>query len=164
MRASAFFLGAIHRHVGGAKQRFRISPVTRTYGDPDAGTDIDASIANADWAFDSTNDPICEKGRSGDRLIIQIDAVHDQGELVASQARHRVATPDDFADPGRDLAQDIIACLMTVDIVDRLETVQVEAQNRELRAATIGLQSRGFEHFGKDSSVGQAGEGVVPGK
>ena len=67
------------------------------------------------------------------------EVAEQQGELVAAEARHGVAGPDDLAQPLRDLDQQHVAPGVAEALVDGLEAIDVEEQHREpvVFAATL---------------------------
>ena len=59
------------------------------------------------------------------------------GELVPAEAGERVPAADHFAEPQRDLAQQLVAVGVPKRVVDLLEAVEVDEQDRDLRVAAL---------------------------
>ena len=68
-----------------------------------------------------------------------LDAVLQDGELIAAEARDEVLRPDRLAQPIRDALEEFVADQMSERIVDALEFVDVDVEDRELGA--LGLSS-----------------------
>ena len=66
----------------------------------------------------------------------------DQRELVAAQAREVVDLADRLAARVRDGAQDGVADRVAVDVVDRLEAVEVEQHERDVAARDLRRPAR----------------------
>ena len=62
-------------------------------------------------------------------------AVHDDGELVAADARHDVAGPDAAAQPLGEHEQQLVAGGVAAAVVDGLEVVEVDEQQAHRAAA-----------------------------
>ena len=84
-------------------------------------------------------------------------AEHD--ELVSAQARQQLVLAEAARDPGADLAQQLVARLVTQGVVDLLEAVQVEHEHRDVLAAG----QAGVQADEEATPVQQAGELVGAG-
>ncbi len=83
-----------------------------------------------------------------------------QHELVAALAADGVVLAHPRAQPTRDLLQHAVANRMAEGVVDRLEPVEVEVQQRALVAA-VDLRQRLRQAVLEQQAVGQAGQWVV---
>ncbi len=82
-------------------------------------------------ARDLVDQALCEAAR-----LLRTHARQQHGELVASQARdRRRVARDDVTDAAGDLTQQRIAHGVSERVVDRLEAVEIEAEDR--RAFTV---------------------------
>ena len=113
----------------------------------------------------------------GDRLPQRFgDAVRDPGrrfnaghvfqqdrELVAAQARQRVAFPQAAGQPLRRGHQQGVAGLVAQAVVDDLKVVQVYEQDGDGRVAPPGPLERVFQAVPEEGAVGQARQGIVEG-
>ena len=84
---------------------------------------------------------------------------HDR-ELVAADARHRVAVRTVGLQPHRDLLQQLVAAGVAERVVDRLEAVEVDEQHRQRHLAALCLHDHLREAVGEQRAVGQPGERV----
>ena len=92
-------------------------------------------------------------------------ALLDDGEFVAAEPRHQLVAARHRAQPLRDLDQQLVAGGMAVNVVDRLEAVEVDAQHRErLVHARPPCSTLAGEMIGEDRAVGQAGQRIVIGE
>ena len=98
-------------------------------------------------------------------VLGMVQSLAQHHELVATEAGHRVAGAHDRTDPVGDGDQDLVAQLVTHRVVDRLEVVQVDEQQRDRVPAAEAAQSvqRTLDPLEQQRPVGQAGERVVSG-
>src|SRR5581483_4958396 len=82
---------------------------------------------------------------------------HDN-ELVASDPGSEIAGAQPLLNRSGDGLQGSIATLVSVGVVDRLEVVQVEQQERERFAVAVGSGDLPLELAAKVPSVGKASE------
>src|SRR5207253_2711600 len=98
---------------------------------------------------------------ASDRRVRQ--SRRDDCELVAAEPRHHLIFVKQVGDAVRNRLQERIASRMTEEIVDLLEAVKVEAEDRQTLA---GGQCRGYlkiELLVEARAVRQPGQGVVMG-
>ena len=156
-RAARFLLGAEQRRAGVGEQRGAVGAVVRE--DRHAGGDTGADRAAVDLEF--LGDGIADLLRQRETCL-RLFAIDDQAELVAGQARHHAAARG-VLEPLGHLDQKLVAVRVTEDVVDLLEAVEVDAQNRELLAGAFA----GLDHLGQrleeSGTVRQVGEAVVIG-
>ena len=88
---------------------------------------------------------------------------HD-GELVAADARYRVAVAHRLLQPQRHLLQQLVAAGVAQGVVDRLEAVEVDEQRRERHIAALGLHDDLRKVVGEQRAVGQPGQRVELGE
>ena len=86
---------------------------------------------------------------------------HEDAELVAAEARHRVAATQDRLQPPRELDQEQIAVAVAQGVVDLLEVVEIHEQDCELRSVLIGHADGVLDLLPEAGAVGQAREAVV---
>ncbi|MNQ64029.1 hypothetical protein D3C85_784330 [compost metagenome] len=109
-----------------------------------------------DRAGDGVDQPVGHVGRVGG---FKHFAQHD--EFVAAQAGDRVLRAQGLADALGQVDQQGVARVVSVGIVDRLETVQVEKQHREVTPAAAGAFDGLLQPVFQQDAVGQFGQGVV---
>ena len=69
-------------------------------------------------------------------------AGEQHGELVAAEAGQRVAAAHRVAQPRRDLDEQLVAVVVAERVVDLLEAVEVDQQQRRRAAVARGARSR----------------------
>ncbi len=67
--------------------------------------------------------------------LVRVGDRQQGGELVAADPEQRVAAAQGAAERGGDRAEDLVAVLMAVGVVDALEAVEIDDHDRGLRAA-----------------------------
>ena len=92
------------------------------------------------------------------RAVLEQDA-----ELVAAQARQRVALAQMALQHAADLAQHLVARLVATGVIDELELVHVHIQQRSLAPHGAGLGQQGFQAVLELAPIDQAGERIVAG-
>ncbi len=88
-------------------------------------------------------------------------ALDDHGEFVAAEAGDQAAVGDDVRDPCCDLPQQGVAGAVSEGVVDRLETLDVENQERHLFIDDPGTGDVAGEPPMEEDTVGQTGEHVA---
>src|SRR5215468_9568267 len=96
-------------------------------------------------------------------VVDTLDGGLDYGELVAAEPRDQVAFADAAAQPRRDGLQQFITDMVAVRIIDALELVDVDIEQRKLLAARDLLQLA-LHLFVEQHAVRQVGERVVMGE
>ena len=66
-------------------------------------------------------------------VVVALDVVLQDGEFIAAEAGDEVLGPDRLAQPVRDALEEFVADQMSQRIVDALELVDVDIEDRELR-------------------------------
>lgn len=90
-----------------------------------------------------------------------IGDIQQDGVLVTAEAGDRVGGAHRPLDPAADLTQQDVAGRMAEAVVDQLEPVDVEEQDRERRTGPLHPLDRHEEVVQEQGSVGQPGERVV---
>ena len=94
-------------------------------------------------------------------LLRMVQMRDDDGELVATEPHDDIAPPHRGRQAGRDLAEQVVSGGMAERIVDRLEPIEIETQQRQLTAAGSDLGEPQLEMLMKHRTVGQSGEDVM---
>ena len=104
-------------------------------------------------------DPLGDAG--GVRLAV--DLLEQHGELVAAQARERVARSHAAFEPPRDADQQLVARLVAEAVVDRLEAIEIEVEHGEQRLAerAAGAVKEVLEAVEEQRAVRELGQGIV---
>src|SRR5580704_7473522 len=95
IRAAPNGLGSVERYVGVSRELVRPHPIRRRQGYADTDADADGTPVDFINVADSGNEPPGEFASLGHVL----DPGLDDRELVAAQARHRVAVADRVPKP-----------------------------------------------------------------
>ncbi|MHC2670564.1 hypothetical protein ACVI1J_002727 [Bradyrhizobium diazoefficiens] len=105
-----------------------------------------------------------QPGRNPLHVVDLAALVEDHHELVAAEARHHVACPQRTAQPVRHFEQEQIAGLVAQRIVDDLEPVEIDEQNRK----TVIVALRGVDRLAQQPveglAVRQVGQAVMRGE
>ena len=125
--------------------------------DADARRRVELATRQRDRLVQHRDDALGELDRLGD--VGDVFA-HDH-ELVAAEARHRVGRADRTGEPTRDLDEQLVADDVTETVVDELEAVEVEEQDRDVALGAFGARQRVREAVDEQQAVGEVGEVVV---
>ena len=91
----------------------------------------------------------------------RVDVLEQHGELVAAEARGGVAGADAGVEALGDGQQDLVAGGVAEAVVDRLEVVEVEEDDRQAGLLAARAGDRLAHALDEQRAVGQAGDGVV---
>jgi hypothetical protein len=159
---AAGLLGLVHRPVGVAVQGLRVARVIGVDGGSDAGADAKLGIGNRERRLHPLGDPATDGRRRGCGIDVGFE-LGEHHELVAAMARDDVAgAAHAFQAPGH-LAQELVAGSVAQPVVDELEAVEVDRQQRDSAPVLSGAE-RSVEVFGEPRAVGQPGERIVVGE
>ena len=148
-------LRAVHRQVGVAQQL--VGGLLAGVADRDAGGGAQGQLPAVQDERRGQRPPDPLGGPDG--ALLGVRAGDEDGELVAAEAGHQVARPHRVGEPLGHDAQQLVADVVALRVVDRLEAVQVEEQHADLRAVQRHLQ-RGLDLRAEQRPVGQPGEPV----
>ena len=151
------FLGVIKRRVGVAQQGRCILAVVGVHADADARRDLE-------WQFvdqlrcrhhldQPARQPRCARhvGQSG----------NDDDELVAAQPRDGLLLAENAAEDLCHTAQQAVADVVPKSVVDQLETVEVEEQERHTQLLAARATDRVADAFVEQAAVRQSGQCIV---
>ena len=93
-----------------------------------------------------------------DRHVSPLNAVTNDGELVAAHPGGVAATPHRGGEPVADLLQDRVSSLMPVNVVDRLEAVEVDETDREGLCPRLSRLGPIGQERQKKASIRQPGQ------
>ena len=141
----------VHRDVGALQQPRRVGRVLGEQCDADTGVDVQRDVGDLERALERR--PQAQAGRARRGLVA--GRQHD-GELVAAEARQRVVGAQQLREPRPDLLQDLVAGVMAQRVVELLEAVEVDQQQRELAAVLARGTDRGMESLHEVPSIGEA--------
>ena len=124
-------LGPVHRGVRVAQHVLGALVARARQRDADADAGEHLVAAHDDRRGQLLVDPLGHAGGVG----LGVDGVEQHGELVAAQARQRVARPQAALEPARGPDQQLVAGLVAHAVIDRLEAIEIEVEQREQRIA-----------------------------
>ena len=90
-----------------------------------------------------------------------LDRFDEHGEFVPANSRERIAVAETAAESGGHHLQQAIAARVTERVVDELEAIEVEKENRDRARVLLRVRQRHARFFVEQHSIRQAGEGVV---
>ena len=125
---AAFALGAIEREVGILQELRRVGAVVRRNGDADGNADDDLVALDLVGLADQADQALGEI--DGLLPVVVVDLLQD-GEFVAAEPADRVALAHRPLQPPRHGLEQRVADRMAERVVDRLELIEVEHENRE---------------------------------
>ena len=102
--------------------------------------------------------------RLGDVLGIVVEIGEEHQELVAALASEHVGVAEHAAQAGRDRRQELVPGGVAELVVDGLEVVEVDEQQRDRAAHAASPREREVELILDQDAVGQPGEAVVIGE
>ena len=108
---------------------------------------------------DGLEQPLCQHHR----VLGARQPALDDRELVGIESRQRVLLAQGGAQPLGDAAQELVADRMPQRVVDRLEIVEPEDQQRDLVGAAPRMQQHLVHLLPQQAAVGQAGQGIMLG-
>ena len=153
--AGAHALGLVHGDVGALQQPHRVLRVVREERDADAGVDVDVDAADRERLLERGAQP---QARGAGRGLVA--GLEDDRELVAAQPRQRVVLAQQLLQPRADLAQHLVAGVVAERVVELLEAVEVDQQQRELVAVRAARLDRRVQRVDQVAAVAEAGEVV----
>ena len=153
-------LGPVHRRVGVADERFRVVTVRRIDGDADARRDEELAAVDPEGIVDRFADLPGDLGR----VFFGGDARDEERELVAAEARDRVALADVLLDALGDLAEQLVADGVAQRVVDDLEAVEVEEEHGEPLVVAVRLGHGERQAVAEEEPVRQVGQRIVEGE
>ena len=151
-------LGSVHRGVGAGQQPEGLFGPVEGQGDADRGTDVD--VQSADGRSARLMASMMRRARS---VASATSATASATTTNSSPPSRATKSPLRKADghAGRDLAQDLVAHLVAVAVVDRLELVEVDEQHRGGRSGSLGAVHGRLDAGDGRRPVVDAGQRVV---
>ncbi len=158
-------LGLVHRHVGALHQLVTAAGLAAEQHHADAGAAVQAEFVEAVRAIQRVQQlhaDVFGLGRGAQWVVAEVLQHHH--EFVTAEARDRVAGAHlGMQSLGGD-AQDLVAGLVAMQIVDVLEVVQIdEHQRAQLVAAPAGGHGL-VQAIEQQPAIGQTGQRIVEGQ
>ena len=158
-------LGQVHRLVGALQDGLRLVAVLRVAGD--AGADGEpcghaAALLAAGGApaqAQALDRPAHLLGGLGGALLVGVGQQHH--ELLAAVPNRQVDRSDVAREQAGEGLQHLVADGVAVLVVDQLEAVEVEVDDRERLVGPLGPAELALQQVVEEAAVGQPGEVVV---
>ena len=128
--------------------------------DADRGADHDGLFADGVGRAQRGDDAVGDRLQGG---VIGAGGGDDR-EFVAAEARHHVVAAQAAAQPLRDAADQLVADRVAERVVDVLEVIEIDVEDRRGRRALAYLLDRGLEPLAEEDAIGQAAERIVQGE
>jgi hypothetical protein len=157
---SAAFLGVVHGGVGVFHQHLDAGAVFRVEGDADRERCAQLLVVDFEGRFELDEDFF---GHPRGVVGAVHAGEHDQ-EFIAALAADRVGVADTAREPQRNALQQLVAHQVAERVVDCLEAVQIEEQQRDAVALAGGVGEGLLQAVVEKRPVGQAGQRVVMGQ
>ena len=154
---AAALLGAVHGDVGEPHQRADLLAVLRHAGDADARAGEQLAALCVVRPAELVDQLLRHRGG----LARLGDVLQQHAELVAADARDEVVAAHRGAQARGDHLEQAVAHLVAERVVDLLEVVQVEEQQRRGLVVAPRVRHRLAGALGEHGAVGQAGKRIV---
>ena len=138
---AAELLGEIHRDVGAAQQFLGADRLVVGQRDADAGADLDEAAVERDRIVEKADEAVADLSRALHRLR----AVEHDGELVAADTGEKPDALADVREAVGDMAQQIVARLVAIGVVDFLEAIEIEIDQPHRRSVALARLDRRSE-------------------
>ena len=152
-------LGGVHGDVGPLQQLLGVVAVFGVQRHPDAGLDVHGQPVEWERLLEG----VLELPGHRNRALGRGDAGQQHCELVAAEPSDGVDLPQRGLEPLPDLEQELVAVVVAEGVVDLLEPVQVDEQQRRRAQLPVGLADGLAGAVVQQRPVGQAGESVREG-
>ncbi|VXC59054.1 conserved hypothetical protein [Nocardioides sp. AX2bis] len=149
-------LDGVHRLVRGPGQLLEGVAVAVEHGHADRGGDRDLQLLDRQRRAHDGDDPGGEVGG----VVDAGQGRGEDGELVAAEADQEVVRADHGAEPAGHLDQHGVALVVTEQVVDPLEPVEVEQEQRHRAPGGAGQRERQGPAVPQHAAVGQTGQRV----
>ncbi len=141
------------------EQVLHLPRVVRVQRDADTGRHEGLLCAQLERRLQRMQDLLGDAFHAADKVQIR----QDHRELVPAQARHRVGLAHAGSDAARGVDQQNVALLVSERVVDLLEVVQVDEQDRDVQLIALGLGDVVRQPVMEHAPVGQLGQRVEVG-
>ena len=151
------FLGTVDGGVGVAEQGVEIIPVGGEEGDADGAGRVEGVLPHLEGLVEGFADGVGQAGNAGQ--VVRAGQQHH--ELVAAHAADGGAGGEALAQAFDGQHQHLIAHGIAQAVVDVLEVIQVQVEQRQRALLAAGHGGRVCKAVAQQQAVGQVGERVV---
>jgi hypothetical protein len=149
-------LRRVHGEIGVAEQLVAVR-AGEIEGDSDAHADEHGSSRDRQRTLERGEHTVGHLRR----LSLVGEILQQHRELVAAQPGRGVLEPEAVAETIRHRDEQLVAGRVTEAVVDRLEVVQVEEEDRQAAVTPVRTHERVLDPVTEQRLVGELGEGVV---
>src|SRR5208282_5877007 len=157
---AALVLRLVHGEVRLRQNRVLVGHVGRAYGDAHAGGDMDLVAFYAEGRAQDVD----ELRRQNCRISGVAKPGLNDGELVAAETRDRVDLPQALLEPLCDRHEQLVSHLVAERVVDVLELIEVEKEDRKTVVASLHPADLLLEALAEHHSVRQVGQEIMAGR
>ena len=158
-RRAAASLALVHRHVRVLEQLLGAVGVLREQRDPDARLHVELHAGDGEGLGQAVGELVGQPAAGRGRVLAR-DVARQQQELVAAVARQQRLVAADAAQARAHAPQQAVARGMAQRVVDELEVVEVDEQQRHRPPTPPGARDRGAQPRFELRAIRQAGDGV----
>ena len=155
-------LGFVHRQVSALEQFVHFHALAPEQRDADARRAVVVVPAQHDGLVD-VGQQLFRHALHLQRCLgaVARQVFQHHHELVATEARHRIALAHRGHQTPRHLDEQFVAHVMAQGVVEHLEVVQVDEQQRALLARALAQHHGALQPVKQQAPVGQTGERIV---
>ena len=136
----ALGLRLVQRQIGHEEQSRGIRALILRCGKAKAGTRLHAAPVQYHARGDELRQPVCRRD-----TLFKVHVGEQDGEFVAAEPSRRIRRTQAGPDTLRNRCQELVAQMMSVGVVGRLEIVEVDADQHEPTATAAGILDQGHE-------------------
>ncbi|MCK7491617.1 MAG: hypothetical protein MZW92_07930 [Comamonadaceae bacterium] len=141
--ARLVLFGAVHSRVGVGQERVDLHAVLREDGDADARREQEFAPVRRKGFAETAHQLV-----GHERRLAGIVEIGDRGhELVTAEPACYVLLPQRLLDPASNLGEHRVAGVMAHRVVDRLEMIQIDEQDRDAGAAPASAADGPPQHL-----------------
>ena len=155
----------VHGDVGLLEQLLASVAAAAEHGDADAGAGMaDAAGQRIGRVERGENRLAGLLGQRRGFMPVFAQVLDQRHELVAAHARRAAGRAETGFEAPRDLDQQLVADFVAARLVDQLEIVEIDEQQRPVAAAAAAAGERLLEAVAEQAAVRQTGQPIVKGE
>ena len=157
LAADAALLRPVHRRVGLTNQDLRVGRGIGGHDDANARGDECVVVLEAQRRLEALDDALGDR----DGLLLVLYVLAEDDELVPAVTSRGVGAAQRVVETAANLHQDLVTGLVTEAVVDQLELVEVDKEDREGRVVSPRPRKGVGEAVHEEHAVGQSRQLVV---
>ena len=154
-------LGPVHGDIGAPDEAGAVGGVGGRHGDADAGADAGADHVQHERFLEALGEPLCDR-----RGVVGVPVDEHDGELVTTDADEQIGVSQRGHEPGAEQLQELVAGRVPEGVVDLLEMVEVDEQERQMafgRRRIVAVSKEVVENTEQVAAVAEPGQVVGDG-